>query len=71
MSLKVGELFGTLTLDDGPFNRSMAGIGGALGGLTKIAGMAMLGVGAVLAAGAVKGVMAFADFQQEIGRAHV
>lgn len=53
MALKVGELFASLNLNDGPFNRTLAGMGHGISGLSHIAGMAALGIGAALAGGAV------------------
>ncbi|MCL4473565.1 MAG: phage tail tape measure protein [Actinobacteria bacterium] len=64
MALKVGELYAILGLDDKPFQQGMAGIGGALGNLTKIGAAAAVGIGAALAGAAVVGVKEFAKFQQ-------
>ena len=65
-SLKVGELYGELGLDDSPFNRKLGMAGKGLSGLTKIAGVVAIGVGAALAAGAVKGIVAFTEFEQQM-----
>jgi TP901 family phage tail tape measure protein len=64
LSLKVGELYGELGLDDGPFNKTLKGAGGALGGLTKIAAAVAVAAGAALAGIAVKGIMAFTEFER-------
>lgn len=52
MSLKVGELFGSLNLDDGPFQRTLRAAGGGLVGMTKAAGVAAKASGVALAVSA-------------------
>ncbi|MHB9054256.1 MAG: phage tail tape measure protein [Thermoleophilia bacterium] len=52
MALKVGELFGTLKLDDGPFNRTLSMAGSGLGTLMKTASVAAVAGGAAIVAGA-------------------
>lgn len=62
--MKVGELFGELTLKSDQFDRQIdnkKSVMGSLGGVAKKAGLA---VGAALGAGAVAGTMAFASFDK-------
>ena len=63
-SLKVGELYGELGLDDSPFNRKLGMAGKHLGGLTKIAAGAALGMGAAMAGGAAYSLFEFGKLEK-------
>lgn len=66
MSLNIGTLVGYLELDKKPFDQGMDDAGSKLGGLGKAALVAGTAVAAGLAAGAVKGVMAFSSFEGQM-----
>ena len=68
MALKVGELYGQLTMDSSPFDKSVDGVKSKFGGLGKVAAGAIGGavVGAVAALGGamIAGVKSADDFKK-------